>query len=264
MMDQPDLPKLPPMPAPVSSPPDSAAMPPPLNGTTTGAVNGSARSSPVAAKRLRQMVTFVAGGGFGLVAVIGVAQLVLRPELTPTHLLATMEAQTELGIMNQKLGHDVGKAQITEAQYQEAIAKAQRDGQAKAELVFQQKLAVVQADKERLVGAYQTLYQRANLIAQAAIQLETIAQQFRQQLMTMTNGGRAAVIGFKDIFCGLGSPEACASAHEDRSSMISEADSLTRGDASKRVRELLSGIPDPASVIVREDEARHGVTSIKR
>ena len=46
------------------------------------------------------------------------------------------------------------------------------------------------------------------------------------------------VIGIKDLVCGLGSPEACASARSDRETMISEADELSRGDVGNRVREL--------------------------
>lgn len=122
----------------------------------------------------------------------------------------------------------------------------------------------MQADKERVVGAYSTLFQRANTIAQAAIQLETIAQQFRQQLLAMSNGGRSMVIGIKDLFCGLGSPEACASAHQDRSSMISESDELSRGDIGNRVRELMRGIDDPATFITREDQRRNGVPALPR
>lgn len=94
--------------------------------------------------------------------------------------------------------------------------------------------------------------------------MESIAQQFRQQLIQMTNGGRATVIGLKDIFCGLGSPEACQSAHEDRASMISEADELSRGDVGKRVRELMAGIDDPATFVTHEDIRRHGAPTVER
>lgn len=210
------------------------------------------------------MVTSIMSGGLLLIVALCIAQLVLKPEYAPTHWVATFEAQTDLDTMSQKLGYASDKPAITEAQYQEAIAKAQRDGQAKAEIVYQQKLAVVQADKERVVGAYQTLYQRANMIAQAAIQLETVAQQFRQRLIEMSNGGRSMVIMIHDLMCGAGNESSCEAAHQARAGMIAEADSLSRGDVGNRVRQLMSDIPDPASLIVHDDQQRHGVASLDR
>lgn len=169
----------------------------------------------------------------------------------PTTMLARFEAQTDLKIFNQKLGRPAGEVTLTEDQYREKLAEAERRGQAKAEIVFQREMANVQADKELLVGAYQSLYQRANIIAQAAVQIEVVATQFRQRLMEMTNGGRSVVIGVKDIFCGLGSPEACDSAHADRQNMIGEATELTKGQVAQQVNELMAEVPDPATLMVR-------------
>lgn len=140
--------------------------------------------------RLRQMVGLLAGGGFLMMTGVGALELIAKPGLRPTDLLATFEARTDLGIMNQKLGSEPGELVLTEDDYRKRLAQADREGQAAAELGFQTELALVQADKERVVQAYASLYQRANMIAQAAIQLEALAQQFRQQLLAMTNGGR--------------------------------------------------------------------------
>ena len=214
-------------------------------------------------KRMRQMVGYIAGGGFGLVLLICVAQLTLRPGIRPTDLMATIEAQTDIGVFNQKMGAAPGEMILTEAQYREELAEAERSGQAKAELEFQKELAVVQADKERVVGAYQTLYQRANMIAQAGLQLESMAQQMRSQLIQMSNGGRNMVIMFKDVFCGLGDPEACASAREDRGTMISEANELSQGDVGNRIKELMAGVEDPAVFITREDQRRNGTAALQ-
>lgn len=70
------------------------------------------------------------------------------------------------------------------------------------------------------------------------------------------------VIGMKDLFCGLGSPEACESAKTDRRSMISESDELSKGDVGNRVRELMSGVNDPASFITHDDQRRNGVPAL--
>lgn len=215
-------------------------------------------------RRLRQMVTVLASGGFVLTLGVGALEVVAKPEFRPTTLLATFEARSELGGMNQRMGVQPGQMLMTEAQYRAKLAEAERSGQAKAELAFQRDLAGIQADKERVVQAYSTLYARANLIAQAAIQLEALAQQFRQQLLQMSNGGRSMVIMMKDLFCGFGSPEACEGAKADRRVMIDESDELSRGDVGNKVRELMTGIDDPATFITQEDRKRNGTPAIER
>lgn len=257
-MDQPELPNLPPMASPAPS--REIPLPQPISGDA----NRRSGSMPMAGgKRLRQMLTVIAGGGIGMVALIGVGQLVLRPGLRPTDWLAIMEAQTELGIFNQKLGVAPGKVEFTEDQYREKIAEAERRGQAKAEVEFQKEIAVVQADKERVVGAYQTLYQRANIIAQAAVQMESVAQQFRQRLIEQSNGGRAAVISVHDMLCAIGLPESCEAARQARSGMIAESSALTEGNVARKVQELMSGVPDPASLVVSDDRRRNGTPRIR-
>lgn len=255
-MNPPPIPDLPPM--------QSAQAAAPPAPPQAAPVAPARQTQAVGSRRLRQLVGYVGGASLGFVLLVCTGELALRDELKPTALLATIEAKTDLGIMNIKMGAKPGEMVMTEADYRAKLAEAERNGQAKAELAFQEKLAVVQADKERVVGAYQTLYQRANIIAQAAIQLESLAQQFRQQLLAMSSGGRSVVIGMKDLFCGLGSPEACASAQEDRRSMIAEADELSRGDVGNRVRELMSGIDDPATLIAREDRQRNGTPALDR
>lgn len=256
-MEQHELPGLPPMSSPV--PAKEMALP----QTISGDAHRKSNTLPMAGgKRLRQMLAVIAGGGIGMVALVGFGEVVLRPELKPTTILATFEAQPDLKGMNQKLGVAPGTVEFTEDQYREKIAEAERRGQAKAEVEFQKEIAVVQADKERVVGAYQTLYQRANIIAQAALQLESVAQQFRQRLLETTNGGRSIVISIKDMICALGESEACDSARNDRASMIAEADQLSRGDVGKRVKELMADVPDPASLVVNDDRRRHGTPHI--
>jgi len=254
-MQQPELPNLPPI--------QSASPPPAPLAAPSIAPRDTTRTVPMT-RRLRQMATVVMGGSVGLVALLSVAQLTFKEGLRPTDIAATLEAQTEIGIFNQKLGEERGAVTYTEADYRAKIAEAERSGQAKAELAFQKDLAVVQADKERVVGAYQTLHQRTNIIAQAGVQMEAQALQFRQQLVQQTNGGRAAVISVKDIFCGFGSPEACAAARQDRESMIEEGTTLTEGDIARKVNELMAGIPDPASLVAGRDIAERGEPKLPR
>ncbi|WP_288804746.1 hypothetical protein [uncultured Novosphingobium sp.] len=200
-------------------------------------------------RRMRQILTALTSGGLILVVGVGIGEMVLRPGIRPTDILATIEARPDIGVFNQKMGAAPGEMTLTEDQYRAKIAEAERAGQAKAEIVFQRELADVQADKEILVGAYQALYQRTNLIAQAGVQMEAVALQFRQQLLQQTNGGRATVIAVYDMICALGDQPSCDKARQARAGMIQEASELTEGDLAKKVRELMSGIPDPATLM---------------
>jgi len=251
--DLPPLPEMKPIPSAAASEPAERPAPRGQSGYQPAAPFG---------RRVRQLFTAFTGMGFGLMLGAGILQVTMPPQWKPTTIVAMIEAQIELAIMNQKMGAKPGEIIINEAEYKEKLAKAEREGQTSAELAFQKEMAVVQADKERIVQAYATLFQRANMIAQAAIQLETLAQQFRQQLLQMSNGGRSMVIMFKDLFCGLGDPQACESARTDRGTMISEADELSRGDVGAKVRELMAGIDDPATLIANEDRRLNGITGL--
>ena len=240
---------------PVASPP-APMKPVALQPSPAGPVR---RAGP---GRLRGIVTAIAGGGFAISAGVIGLELVAKPGLRPTDLMATIEARTELSGMNQKMGAEPGVVRLTEADYQRALAKAQREGQAQAELSFQRDLASVQADKERVVAAYQTLYQRANMIAQMGVQMEAVAQQFRQRLIEQTNGGRVLVISVYDGLCALGNAEACESARQARAGMIQEAGELTEGDLARKVAKLMSGIDDPAALVAHEDQQRNGTPAL--
>ncbi|MGJ8481758.1 hypothetical protein [Sphingobium yanoikuyae] len=200
-------------------------------------------------RRMKQILTALASGGLILVAGVGLGELALRPGIRPTDILATIEARTEAGIFNQKMGAAPGEMTLTEDQYRAKIAEAERTGQAKAEIAFQRELADVQADKEILVGAYQTLYQRTNVIAQEGLRMEAIAQQFRQQLLQQTNGGRATVIAVYDMLCAIGEQQSCENARQARAGMIQEASELTQSDLAKKINNLMAGVPDPATLM---------------
>jgi len=260
--DLPPLPEMKPMlAAPMSAGPIAPAAAEPNERPAAFQRQNMPQAMPLG-RRLRQIVGILAGGGMMMAAGVGALEMIAKPEFRPSTLIATFEARTELSGMNQRMGAEPGETGMTEAEYREKLAEAERQGQATAELAFQEQLAVIQADKERVVQAYATLYQRANMIAQAAIQMEALAQQFRQQLLQMSNGGRSMVIMMKDLFCGLGDPQACQSARTDRGTMIAEADELSRGDVGNRVRELMSGIDDPATLIANADQEQNGTPDL--
>lgn len=250
-------PELPPM-RPVSeASPNAKASPP-------AAPSAPPRAEFQGTQRMKQILTALTRGGLVLLLAVLIGQMVLRPGLRPTDLLASMEAQTNLGIFNQMMGAAPGDLTMTEDQYRSKIAEAERSGQAKAEIVFQRQMAGVQADKERIVGAYQTLYQRTNIIAQAGVQMEQVAQQFRQQLIQQTNGGRAFVISVYDGLCAIGDEGSCEKARLARADMIEESTQLTEGDLAKKVNALMVGIPDPATLVANADQRHNGTPTIRQ
>lgn len=253
-MTPPSMPDLPPM-----QPAQSAAPAQPQ-----AAPSAVPKAQVLTSRRLRQLVGYVGGASLGFVLLVSAGELALRPELKPTTLLATIEAHTDLGIMNQKLGAKPGELLLTEADYRAKLAEAERNGQARAELAFQKELAAVQADKERVVGAYQTLYQRTGAIAQAGLQMEAQAQQFRQQLLAMSNGGRATVLAVEDGLCALGDESMCEKARALRKGMVEESTQLSEGDLAKKVNELMAGVEDPAAFITREDQRLNGTPALDR
>ena len=115
-----------------------------------------------------------------------------------------------------------------------------------------------------LVQAYATLYQRTNMIAQGAIQLEGVAQQFRQRLLEMSNGGRATVLAVQDGLCAMDNQNACEAARKLRAEMISESTQLSQGDIGDKIRQLMTGVDDPASLVTHDDHARNGTPALDR
>lgn len=256
-MQQP-LPEMPPMkPVPPMAQSHSEPVERSMSSMRPGASMGSQMAVPLA-RRLRQMLTMMASGGIVLTLSIGALEMIAKPEFRPTSLLATVEARTELGVMNQKMKLAPGEMILSEADYRTKLAEAERGGQAKAELSFQKQLAVVQANKERVVQAYGALYQRTNQIAQMALQIEMVAQQFRQKMIEMSNAGRNLVLMGLDLACGIGNQEQCEAAKNYRRNMVAESEELTRSDVGEKVRQLLTGIDDPATFITREDQRQNG------
>lgn len=250
-MQQPSLPAMEPLKASGGPPPSMSSVPP------MAQAGGMAR-------RLRQIVSYVGGASLGFILLVSAGEMVFKPGLRPSDLVATVESNVELGVMNQRLGHAPGEHILNEAQYRETIAQSERQGQAKAELAYQRDLAAVQADKERVVQAYGTLYQRTNIIAQAGVQMESQALQFRQRLIEATNGGRVMVISIYDGLCAMGNEDSCDKARQARQGMIDESSSLTEGQLAKKVNALMAGIDDPATLVAHRDQRRNGPPTIDR
>ena len=214
-------------------------------------------------RHLRRFLGMITGGGLALAIAVVFFQNIAKDGLRPSDLLAQFESSLELGIMTGKLpvGSD-GKPITNQGEYERELAKARAAGQAEAQLEYQEKLAALQADQQRIIGAYTSLYQRTNMIAQAGLQMGAALQQAKQQMMASSQGGRQAVAMYGDIFCALGMG-GCEAANTARQQMQSDLSS-TQVDVGTRINELMAQVPDPASLIASTDSAENGTPHLRR
>lgn len=243
--------------------PDLPAMTAPATVGSTAVMNPQAYDNGgyrPAGRNLRRVLGYITGGGLFLVVVVLISEKVLLPEWRPTTLLASFEVALDMKKMQGLLpvGSD-GKPIETQADYEKEMAKAKADGAAEAQVEMQKKIAAIEADKQRVIGAYSTLYQRTNMIAQAGLQMEAALQQSRQQMVASSQGGRQVVSMWGDIGCALGMQGGCDAAQSARTSMVTDMD-MARVDVGARINDLLRGVPDPAALIAGADMAQDGST----
>lgn len=212
-------------------------------------------------RQLRRLMGMLAGGGLFLAAFLIFWQSVAAPGKGPFELLAYAEAKFETGVFNGKMGVAPDGVQMTEAEYREKLAEAERNGAAKAEYALQEKIARLQADQQRIVGAYQALYQRANMIAQAGLGMEAQLQAARSQAIAGASAGNQIVATYGDIGCALGIG-GCEAAAEAKARIRDDIDSARSGEVGQRIRQLLSEVPDPAQLIIDSDLATNGTPDL--
>lgn len=212
-------------------------------------------------RQLRRLMGMLAGGGLALAAFLIFWQSVAAPGKGPFELLAYAEAKFETGVFNGKMGVAPNGVQMTEAEYREKLAEAERNGAAKAEYALQEKIARLQADQQRIVAAYQALYQRANLIAQAGLGMEAQLQAARTQAIAGASAGNQIVATYGDIGCALGIG-GCEAAADAKERIRADIDNARTGEVGQRIRQLLSEAPDPAQLIIDADLATNGVPSL--
>lgn len=259
LREAPALPEMPefenvrPMPQPGRS---SVSMP---GGSNGGA--GFAQSSM--GQQLRRLMALLAGGGLILAAFLVFWQFVAAPGKGPADLLAHFESAFELGRMNGNMAIGPDSQKMTEAGYREALSEAERRGAAKVEYALQEKVAKLQADQQRIVQAYGTLYQRANLIASAGLEMEKQLQASRTQAVAGAEGGNALVATYGDILCALGAGNgACAAADQAREKIKTDIDNTRTGDVGNRINTLMAGVPDPAALVAGADIDTNGAPSL--
>jgi hypothetical protein len=214
-------------------------------------------------RQLRRLMGMLAGGGLALAAFLIFWQSVAAPGKGPFELLAYAEAKFETGVFNGKMGVAPDGVQMTEAEYREKLAEAERNGAAKAEYALQEKIARLQADQQRIVAAYQALYQRANMIAQAALGMEAQLQAAKTQAVAGASAGNQIIATYGDIFCALGAGNgACAAADQAREKIKADLDNTRTGEVGQRINALMAEVRDPAQLVANSDLATNGVPAL--
>lgn len=115
------------------------------------------------------------------------------------------------------------------------------------EFDFQKKVSMVQANLQDSLKAYDSLYQRANMIQQVAYQMEATLMNVKQDAIKQTQGGRTFVTNLADIGCYF-SPEACEISRQTRQQIANDLVDVSRYRSGEVSRDYLQGVQDPAQL----------------
>lgn len=204
-----------------------------------------------------------------LTAFCAVAGLVLLQRIAPEEYRPSRFVGSLLGDMvAAERAEALASERALAAALAEEQARAQREvlaAQAEVERVkaeaasqLQQEVAGAQARAAILTKAYETLYQRSLLIAQAQTQSVQAALTARNQLGMDLQGGRTATANVLDIFSAVaaaaGNSEAAQRMQATRQALANAAQADYDATLRRELPRLdvtdwaLAGIPDPASL----------------
>lgn len=201
---------------------------------------------------LRMLATL---GAPGLVLMAGMATVeVFAPEdWKPSVMVGEAIAKYEVTVIRETL--------MDRAEAEEKIAEARADGERQAEIDFQEelkkleytyqvKLAHANSQFQSSVDAYKSLYERANLIQQATLQMETTVLQYRQQQVAGTQAGKSFVANAADIGCVF-VPELCDVSDNIRDDIADELVRAGRHGAGSIAQNYLRDMPTAAELQTR-------------
>lgn len=201
---------------------------------------------------LRMLATL---GAPGLVLMAGMATVeVFAPEdWKPSVMVGEAIAKYEVTVIRETL--------MDRAEAEEKIAEARADGERQAEIAFQAelkeleytyqvKLAHANAQFQTGMDAYRSLYERANQIQQATLQMEATVLQYRQQQVAGTQAGKSFVANAADIGCVF-VPEMCAVSDEIRDDIANELVRAGRHGAGSIAQSYLRDMPTAAELQTR-------------
>lgn len=181
---------------------------------------------------------------------LGLLQLFAPYDWKPTVMVGKAIATYEVTVIRETL--------VDKAKAEEQIAQARADGERQAEIAFQEKLKDIEFEyQEKLalantqfqtgMNAYQSLYDRANLIQQSAMQMEGTLLQYKQQAISQTQGGKSLIANISDIGC-LFSPELCRVGDNIRADMVDELVDAGRQGNGVIARDFLRDMPNAAEL----------------
>jgi hypothetical protein len=188
--------------------------------------------------------------GFVIVGCLVIAEIVAPYDYKPTVLAGRAAALYEVTVIRETL--------IDKAEAEKLIAEARTDGERRAELtfqtqlkevefVYQEKLVTVQTQLQSGLAAYQSLYERANMLQAEAAKMEHTILTNQQAAIRDTQGPISVVAGLSDIGC-IFSPEFCKVSDDIRGKMagdLVQAGTVGRGSVAGQ---FLRDIPDPAQL----------------
>lgn len=233
-----------------------APMPPPAAPVTPASAQRNALQR--GASNLHRLASIIAAGGIPLIVGLVGLEMIAKDDLRPTVVFARWQASHDLTEMQAK---NPGMMIVSEADYHAKMAEAQRAGQAKAELTYQTQLATVQANQQRVIGAYQTLYQRANMIAQAGLGMEAQLQASKSQTMAGAQAGNQMIATYGDIACAIGWG-GCEAAAAAKVRLQTDIENTRTGEVGQRINQLMSDVPDPAHLITGADIGANGAPAL--
>lgn len=161
------------------------------------------------------------------------------------------------------VGSFIGNEEAAELRAKLEAAQATIAAQNEENARMQQEVERFRARTERVTLAYKSLYDRANIIAQSAMNLSQKYQEMRQEVVTQLEKGKtsAAVLGdLASIFGAImGNQDLANNAHamaeKNREEVLRKFDEETKRGAaqmSASADDWKQGIPDPAAIIREE------------
>ena len=191
--------------------------------------------------------------GLVLFVLLALAQIAAPPQWRPLYLAAMAMAQYD--------NTHIAETKQEKADAEELIAQARAEGERDAEFAFQtqlkelefiyqEKLVTVQTQLQTGLNAYQSLYERANMLQTEAAKMEHTILTNQQNAIRDTQGAIGVAANVTDIGC-IFSPEFCQMSDNIRNKMASDlaqAGTVGRGSVA---REFLRDIPDPAQLQAR-------------
>jgi len=204
-------------------------------------------------KRWLRMLATLGAPGIVILIGLGLVEIFASDDWKPSVLVGEAIATYEVTVIRETL--------MDKAEAEEKIAEARADGERQAEITFQEqlkeleftyqeKLALSNAQFQSGMDAYKTLYERANLIQQATLQMESTLLQYKQQQIAQTQAGKSFVANAADIGCVF-VPELCSISDTIREDIADELVQAGRHGAGELARGYLRDMPTAAELQAR-------------